>query len=144
MMLYAADRQSRPADVLVAGFYGSFADGQPLDPPPSYAPPGKKSLSIDGSADARAYAERLVRGVLEDREALDALIQGISRNWRLDRMGAVDRNLLRLGAYELQTLKEEVPRNVVINEAVELAKRFGSRESGGFVNGILDRIGRQE
>lgn len=144
MMLYAADRQERSAEALIQGFFGSFGDGQPLDPPPSYAgkQAGGKPTRVDARPEVRDYAERLVRGVVEQRASLDALIQGISKNWRLERMGAVDRCLLRLGAYELRDLGGEVPRNVVINEAVELAKRYGSRESGGFVNGILDRIGR--
>ena len=83
-------------------------------------------------------AEALVRGVAEHRRALDDTIERISTNWRLDRMAKVDRNVLRLAVYEL--LRTDVPVKVVINEAIELGKKFGSESSGAFVNGVLDRV----
>jgi N utilization substance protein B len=86
-----------------------------------------------------AYITKLVEGVAAHQEELDALIRQHSEHWRLERMAAVDRNLLRLALYELLH-QPEVPAKVVINEAVELAKRYGSEESGSFINGILDRI----
>ena len=67
------------------------------------------------------------------------LVQRSSRNWRLERMARVDRNVLRLGTWEL-LYGEKVPRAVILDEAVELAKRFGSEDSGAFVNGVLDRV----
>jgi N utilization substance protein B len=70
---------------------------------------------------------------------LDALINRLSEHWRLERMGAVDRNLLRLAAYEL-LYQHNIPPKVVINEAIELAKRYGTEDSGAFVNGILDQV----
>lgn len=85
------------------------------------------------------YLVKLVEGVAAHQEELDALIRQYSEHWRLERMAAVDRNLLRLALYEL-LYEPEIPAKVVINEAVELAKRFGSEESGAFINGILDRI----
>ena len=85
------------------------------------------------------YLVKLVQGVAEHQEELDRLIRQHSEHWRLERMAAVDRNLLRLALYELLH-QPEVPAKVVINEAVELAKRYGSEESGSFVNGILDRV----
>lgn len=85
------------------------------------------------------FAESLVLGVEKRRAEVDPLIEGASQNWRLVRMPVVDRNILRLAAYELLTCPE-VPASVSINEAVELAKRFGEKESKSFVNGILDRI----
>jgi len=88
---------------------------------------------------APAYLEKLVAGVADHQEELDALIRRHSEHWRLERMAAVDRNLLRLALFEL-LYQPDVPAKVVINEAVELAKRYGSEESGAFVNGILDRI----
>lgn len=88
---------------------------------------------------ARAFAETLVRGVLENLEQLDALISKFSRNYLLCRLAAVDRNILRLAVYEI-LYNKEAPPVVAINEAIELAKEFGSEESGRFVNGILDRI----
>jgi transcription antitermination protein NusB len=84
------------------------------------------------------FAEKLVRGVREHLTELDAQIQGASKNWRLERMARVDRNLLRLALYELKHV-DDVPAKVAINEAIEIAKRYGTNESSAFVNGILDR-----
>ena len=86
-----------------------------------------------------AYLRELVNGVASHQEELDALIVRYSEHWRLERMTVVDRNLLRLAAFEL-LYQAKVPSKVVINEAVEIAKRFGSEDSGAFVNGILDQI----
>lgn len=86
-----------------------------------------------------AYYRETVRGVWERREEIDGLIRDAAENWRIERMAMVDRNILRLGAYEIRHGKD-MPYAVAINEAVDLAKRFGAEESGGFVNGILDRI----
>lgn len=85
------------------------------------------------------FAQRLVLGVEARRAEVDALIESASANWRMARMPVVDRNILRLAAYELLAC-EDVPASVSINEAVELAKRFGDKDSRAFVNGILDRI----
>lgn len=85
------------------------------------------------------YLLQLVEGVAAHLEELDALIVRYSEHWRLERMAAVDRNLLRLAAYEL-LYEPKIPPKVVINEAVELAKLYGTEVSGAFVNGILDRI----
>jgi N utilization substance protein B len=86
-----------------------------------------------------AYLGELAGGAVSHLEELDALIVRYSEHWRLERMTAVDRNLLRLAVYEL-LYQPDVPAKVVINEAVELAKRYGSENSGAFVNGLLDRI----
>jgi transcription antitermination protein NusB len=94
---------------------------------------------LPGDAEGRPYADEAVRGVRASLSDLDARIVRASKNWRLERMTRVDRNLLRLGAWEL-VHKSDVPRAVVLDEAVELAKRFGTEESGAFVNGVLDRI----
>jgi len=85
------------------------------------------------------YLTALVLGVASHQPELDALIVRYSEHWRLERMGAVDRNLLRLATYEL-VYELDIPPKVVINEAVELAKKFGTEASGAFVNGLLDRI----
>lgn len=87
---------------------------------------------------ARAFAKELVTGVTDHREALDARIASHARNWRVERMAAVDRNVLRLAVFEL--LHTETPPAVVIDEAVELARRFGGERSPAFVNGILDAV----
>ena len=84
-------------------------------------------------------AEGLVRGVAEHRRAIDEAIEGVSAHWRLDRMAKVDRNVLRLAVHELLH-REEVPVKVVINEAIELGKKYGSESSGAFINGVLDKI----
>jgi N utilization substance protein B len=90
---------------------------------------------------ARAFARELVHGVVAHREKLDPLIARHATHWRLDRMAAVDRNILRLAAYE--TLYTETPEAVVIDEAVSLARRFGGDDSPGFVNGVLDALARE-
>ncbi|HVY28117.1 MAG TPA: transcription antitermination factor NusB [Polyangiaceae bacterium] len=94
---------------------------------------------LPGDAEGRDYADQLVRGVRQDLEKLDERIRSASQNWRLERMARIDRNALRLGTYELLT-RTDVPRAVILDEAVELAKRFGSDESSKFVNGVLDRV----
>ncbi len=85
------------------------------------------------------FVELLVSGVLSKRQEIDSIISRFSRKWKLERMAAVDRNILRLGIFELCYL-HEIPPRVAINEAVELAKRFGDSNSAGFVNGILDSV----
>ena len=84
------------------------------------------------------FAVELLQGVLRNREELDAILSEKAANWSLPRMAATDRNVLRLGAYEI--LYTDTPGRVVINEAVELARRFGSAQSSQFVNGILDKL----
>jgi N utilization substance protein B len=85
-----------------------------------------------------AFAESLIAGVRRNRGELDQVLSQTADHWSLERMAATDRNVLRLGAYEI--LHADTPGRVAINEAVELAKRFGSRQSAQFVNGILDRL----
>ena len=90
-------------------------------------------------ASIRVFAEDLIRGVLENREELDLKLQKYLRNWDMTRMAVVDRNVLRMAIYELY-YREDIPPVVSLNEAIEIAKRFSTRESGKFVNGLLDRI----
>ncbi len=89
----------------------------------------------------RAFAETLVRGVCADLTAIDALLGQASQHWRLERMSRVDRSILRIAVYELRH-EPEVPTSVVLDEAIEIAKRFGTEESPAFVNGVLDRVAR--
>jgi N utilization substance protein B len=91
-----------------------------------------------GTPAAREMAERLARGAHAAAEALDAMIEQTASHWRLERIATVDKNILRLGAYELT--REQTPPRVVIDEAVEIAKRFGGADSPAFVNGVLDAI----
>jgi transcription antitermination protein NusB len=96
-------------------------------------------FDLELDAAAQDFARELVAAATQRTDELDQLITASSRNWRLERMSRVDRNILRLGACELVAFRD-VPVKVVINEAVELAKRFGTAESSAFVNGVLDRI----
>jgi transcription antitermination protein NusB len=89
--------------------------------------------------EARAFATELVCGVLEARERVDDLITRAAEHWRLERLSQIDRNILRIGVYEL-LCRRDVPASVAIDEAIEIAKRFGTDESGTFVNGILDNV----
>jgi N utilization substance protein B len=98
---------------------------------------GGFELEVDDKA--LAFARELVTRTAAHRAEIDDLLQTASRNWRGDRMARVDRNILRLAACELRHAPD-MPVKVVINEAVELAKAFGTGESAAFVNGILDRI----
>ncbi len=84
------------------------------------------------------FAEALLNGVRQYRNTVDQQLEEIARNWKLSRMAATDRNVLRLGAYEI--LFTETPDRVVVNEAIELAKRYGTNNSSQFVNGVLDRL----
>jgi N utilization substance protein B len=90
-------------------------------------------------AKAVAFTRGLVEGVHAHQDHIDGLISGVAENWRLDRMAAIDRNILRLGAYEMLYCPD-VPKKVAINEALELAKRYSTAQSSRFVNGILDRL----
>jgi N utilization substance protein B len=87
----------------------------------------------------RQFAQALVAGVRENQPKLDELISAVAENWRIDRMAAIDRNILRLGAFEM-IYCPDVPTKVAITEALELAKRYSTAQSSRFVNGILDRL----
>jgi transcription antitermination factor NusB len=91
------------------------------------------------SRSIRVFSRKLVCGVRENIQCLDSMIKSSSKNWRLERMSVVDRNILRLASYEILFM-EDIPYKVSIDEAVELGKKFGAEESGGFINGILDNI----
>ena len=99
----------------------------------------KEELGLTMEAEGEAFAAAIVSKAQEHRESIDEQLQAASKNWRLERMSMVDRNILRLGTSELM-YDESVPTKVVINEAIELAKLFGTTESPAFVNGILDRV----
>jgi transcription antitermination protein NusB len=88
----------------------------------------------------RAFADKLFEGAAKDADELDALIVQYAQNWRLERMAIIDRAVLRLAIYELRV--GETPPKVVLNEAVDLAKKFSSEDAGAFVNGILDAVNK--
>lgn len=85
------------------------------------------------------YATHLVRGTLAQKDRIDELISNHSSHWKIDRMPATDRNILRIGTYELLE-EQNVPPKAVINEAIEIAKKFGTTDSATFINGVLDSI----
>ena len=125
--LYAADVSGATGGIALAGVWASQLDalGEPLEEPVG--------------PEETEFATELVRGVLDDKAAIDEKIERVSEHWRLARMPMVDRNILRLGTWELMQ-RSDIPTSVAINEAIELAKRFGGAESRAFVNGLLDRI----
>jgi N utilization substance protein B len=88
------------------------------------------------------FAKRIVLGVLDHFREIDQLIERFSKNWRLDRMTLIDRNILRMAICELLYCSE-IPPKVTLNEAIDLGKRYGSEDSGSFINGILDRIQKE-
>lgn len=88
---------------------------------------------------ARSFARQLCFGVAENKAGIDELLEECSEHWSLGRMAVVDRNILRLAVFEIRNCPD-IPDRVTINEAIELAKLYGAEESGGFINGILDRI----
>jgi len=103
--------------------------GQPVAVPP----PSPEDLAI------REFADPLIRGTLEHRDQADEVIKKHAKNWELHRMAAVDRNILRLAIYEM-LYRDDIPPVVSINEAVDIAKKFSTQDSGKFVNGILDKV----
>lgn len=120
-VLYKRDLNPEPSENIL----GSFWDENP-------APP-----------EVQEYTDRIVRGTLEHLSDIDTVLSKYTEHWDLHRMAVVDRNILRFSTYELLYLSD-IPPKVVINEAVNIAKRFSQEESGKFVNGILDKILRTE
>ncbi|MBI5183831.1 MAG: transcription antitermination factor NusB [Nitrospinae bacterium] len=92
--------------------------------------------------DIRLFTERLVRDTVENIETIDHLIEESSEHWHLERIGIVERNILRIAVNEFLSM-DDIPHNVTIDEAIEIAKRFGTDDSAGFVNGILDKIKKE-
>lgn len=121
-ILYQAEMTRRE----IAAAAGQFWDEE--DPPDDHV---------------REFTQRLLGGIAANIQTIDAKISQHAANWQLKRMAVIDRNILRLGVYELLHTRD-IPPKVTINEAVELAKKFGDLESGKFVNGILDKIHKTE
>jgi transcription antitermination protein NusB len=113
----------------IAGEKGTATWGQPVEMPP---------LTSDEAA-IRLFADPLIRGALEHRDEADVIITKHAKNWELHRIAAVDRNILRLAIYEMLH-RDDIPPVVSINEAVDIAKKFSTQDSGKFVNGILDTV----
>ena len=135
-MIFELDQNPEPETPLelrFAAFWKSDMRLRAPDEPPEGPEPA-----------VRAFAESLVRGVESHLGAIDRRIQERCPNWKIDRLGSVERAVLRLGVYELVFAPETTPPAVAINEAVDLAKFFGSLQAGSFVNGVLDAIARRE
>jgi len=104
-----------------------------------------KSLPLELELpEVKSFTEEIVKGVLDFKEEIDKLIEKHTVGWKIDRMASVDRNILRIALYEILRRREDVPLSVAINEAVELAKKYGTEESSKFVNGVLAKIVREE
>lgn len=129
-MLFQSDLGGASAEEVL----GHFDPTEGLASEPSGADRDRRQLT-----QAFEYAAGLLRGSLGHREEIDAVIKAQAEHWRLERMPVVDRNILRLAVYEL-LYESDVPHLVVVDEAIELAKRFGSENSGRFINGLLDGV----
>jgi len=120
-ILYQWDMRKQPVDESIAAFYGSlYPEERPVEP------------------ERDEFLEQLVRGTVEKADEIDTLISAHTEHWRIERMPAVDRNILRLAIYEMRNM--ETPPAVAIDEALELARRFSTEESVHFVNGVLDAV----
>ena len=115
--LFFLDMQREPVDDPVGQFCRCFSQDKPVEP----------------------FFHRLVEGVRENRATIDDVIERFSSNWKISRMSCVDRNVLRIAVFEL-LFCADIPPKVSINEAIDVGKRFGTEESGAFINGILDSI----
>ena len=93
-------------------------------------------------SEAIDYADLLINGVKTSRENIDQLIQSSSQHWKVERMALVDRNIIRMSIFEMKFMADPLKPSIAINEAVELAKKYGSTESGSFVNGLLDQVAK--
>jgi N utilization substance protein B len=96
-------------------------------------------LNFASSKKARPFFLKLVKGVIQAKPEIDSIIETFSDNWKIDRMACVDRNIMRIAVYELLYC-HDIPSKVSINEAIDVGKKFGTEESGAFINGILDSI----
>ncbi|MFE8695500.1 transcription antitermination factor NusB [Cytobacillus sp. FJAT-53684] len=109
----------------------------------SQVEPGSAIEHVLEGAPNDAYLSKVVNGVLNHKESIDESIKQHLANWTLERLATVDRNLLRLAVYELQFGSEDVPPNVAIDEAIEIAKLYGDDQSSKFINGVLSKIKHQ-
>lgn len=134
-IIYSLPDQEQEIDEILQDFWQNFRFrddllGEPLDEFSGPVPP-----------EVRRFAEDLVRGVVDHLEEVDNTLNDMSTNWALDRMARVDLALLRMGAFELM-YRHDIPASAAINEAIEIGKRYGTKDTPSFINGILDRIAR--
>jgi transcription antitermination factor NusB len=116
-MLYTVDNCNMPIEAVYQCFDEYYPQGEPY----------------------RVFAVKIFKGVCDNKDKIDALIAKYAKNWELNRMAAVDRNIIRLAAYEIIDMPE-TPINVIIDEAVEISKKYSTKDSSKFVNGILDKL----
>lgn len=110
-------------------------------------PPEKEGFSIFWNErpvqnDVKSFSEELVIGTIKNLEHIDSLIKTVVNNWKMERMSAIDRNILRLASYEL-LFEDEIPAAVTLNEAIEIAKKYSTGESSLFINGVLDKLAKK-
>lgn len=109
--------------------------------------PDEKSLATfweehPAGSDLKAFAEELAISTIRNLGTIDSLISSVAENWVLERMAAIDRNILRFATYELK-FKEDIPAAVTLNEAIDIAKKFSTSDSSSFINGVLDKLTRK-
>jgi N utilization substance protein B len=134
-IIYSLQDQEEPVETILADFWRNFRFQNDILGEPIAVADGPLPFVV------RRFAEELILGVAENLEKIDQVIEEHSTNWALDRMARVDLSLLRMAVFEL-LYRPETPTSVIINEAIEIGKRFGTKETPAFVNGILDKISR--
>jgi len=138
-VLYQWDMTKRPVDEVIRAFYDTLdADKSAEDPMEEEDDEPEEAATADGRD---PFMEQLARGASEMASDIDHRITAKSANWKLERMPIVDRNILRLGIYEMS--RQDTPAAVVIDEALELARQFSGEESVAFINGVLDAVNKE-
>jgi transcription antitermination factor NusB len=127
-------RRTRARELALQFLY--CLEGTKQDPPPD---PRDFLATHTNDAAIRDFALELIQGVLDHSVEIEDELRAVARKWDVSRMAAIDRNVLRVGVYELM-FREDIPPQVTLNEAIDLAKRYGAEKSGSFVNGLLDAI----
>ena len=130
--------------VLQSLFQMDFTQAEPAEALAIALEVQKDEENSEEAAKAEEYAEKVLKGTAEMLPELDAMIGKYAINWDVKRMPGIDRNILRMAIYEMRFAEEKVPVNVAVNEAVELAKTFGTDKSARFINGVLGRLMREE
>jgi len=135
-ILYSLYDQERPLEDILSDFWENFRFSEDVL--------GEAEEIEDStvSPEVKEFAEYIVRGVYEHLEEIDAVLRETSKNWSLDRMARLDLSLMRQACFELM-YEPSVPDRVVINEAVEIAKRYGTKDTSAFLNGVLDKVAHQ-
>lgn len=134
-ILYSLYDQEEPIDVVLRAFWQNFRFQEDILGEPA-------QIDTPLSPDVIEFTEQLVLGVYENLEEIDKMLVSISKNWALDRMPRLDLSLMRLACYEL-VWTPKTPSGVVINEAIEIAKRYGTKDTPAFLNGVLDKVAKQ-